>query len=205
MTTTKDLVPVVQKEITPIVARASALTIKTPMDMTIAAEMLSQLNTAGDKLEASRELLTKPLNATLKEIRSRYKPLESTIEEAVGIVRRKMGDYQMAAETAAREEEARIAARVGEGRGKLKAETAANQLAEIERPETAVVADSGVVKFRTDQKLKVLDLTVLIRWLAEHEPTTLDYNERDVLTLLKRGDAVEGAIIEEVKTPINIR
>ena len=205
MTTTKDLVPVVQKEITPVVAKAQALTITGPADMTMAAEMLSQLNKAGDTLEESREKLTKPLNATLKEIRSRYKPLESTIEEAVGIIRRKMGDYQLAAERAAKEEEEKIAGRVGEGRGKLKPETAANKLMEIERPDAAVVAESGMVKFRTDQKLKVTDLTTLVRWLAEHEPTTLDYNERDVLALLKRGDAVEGAVIEEVKTPINIR
>lgn len=156
-----DKLAVIEKEISPIVAKAQALTIKDEKSMTGGAELLSTLNLRLDKIVEEKEKITKPLNEALKVERARWKPFETVLDEAITLIRKKMGTYQTEQKRLADEEEARIAARVGEGKGHLKAETAVRQMEDIDRPAGAVTAASGMVKFKTVKVFEVMDLALV--------------------------------------------
>lgn len=157
----EDNLEIVTKEVSPVVEQATALIIATGEDMTLATETLSKLNALNDRVVEDREKITKPLNAALKEVRAKYKPIESQLEEAIGIVRGKMSKYQTAALKAKSDEEARISARIGEGRGKLKIETAVAQIEAIETPEAKVETEAGAVVFIPTKKFEIVSLAEL--------------------------------------------
>ncbi len=157
----KDIVPALTKEISPLVANAEKFTIVNEKTMGQAAEFLSTLNLKLDAIEEEREKVTKPLNQALKAENGRWKPLKTTLENAISIVRRKMSVYQTEATRIADAEKAKIAGRVGTGKGKLKAETAINKMQEIDTPANEVAAESGKVQFRTVKKFEVVDFKKL--------------------------------------------
>lgn len=144
------------KEITPFVAKAGKITITNSRDMEKASEALSQINQYADQVKKKKEEVTKPLNATLKAIRGWFAPLEDKLEDAIGSIRKEMTSYQTEQKKIADEEERKIAERVGEGKGKLKVETAIRKMDEIERPEDRVETESGSVKFKTVKKFEVI-------------------------------------------------
>lgn len=194
----KENLQIIEIEVSPIVAEAQLMSIETKQDMLSATEALSKLNVLNDRLIADKETITKPINKALKEIRSKYKPLETLLDTAIGLIRGKMGTYQTQMLKAAKEEEARIAARIGEGRGKLKIETAVAQLEDIERADRLVETDSGSIKFRTVQVLKIIKEQNIPRLF-------LVPNEKLILFKLKQGETVEGCVLEEQQVPINYR
>lgn len=157
----EDTLALIEKEVSPIVSKAKSLAIFDDKTMTGGAELLSTLNLRLDKITEEKERITKPLNEALKAERSRWKPFEIQLDEAIALIRRKMSNYQTEKKRAADEEEARIAARVKEGKGNLKAETAVKKMEEIDRPAGAVTAESGMVKFKTVKVFEVMDLTML--------------------------------------------
>jgi len=163
-----------------------------------AVELLSRLNQFNDKIVAEKEKVTKPLNEALKAERARWKPVETVNEEAIEIVRGKMSAFQTAETKRQREEEARIAARVGEGKGKLKFETAIKKIDEVEKPDVQVNTESGMVKFREDKVLKIMDETFI-----PDEYWVLD--EKKILSALKGGVNVPGAVLEIKMVPLNYR
>lgn len=199
-------VAVLEKKAAPIFTTATALKIESAKDQAVAAEMLAQIESYADKMDALKKTITKPANEVLKAARTLFKPFEEKSEEASSYLRKEMGRYQLAMENAAKEEEARIAARVGEGKGKLKAETAVRKFEEIERPEAAVATSLGAIKFRTDKKLKIVNPEAIQMWIIKNKYFGFcAVNESALLKYLKEGNTVDGAELEEVKTPINIR
>lgn len=189
---------VYQKESLGLVNAAHDIVIENGDHMKGATELLSRLNKFLDKITEEKERVTKPLNEALKAERSRWKPVETNYDEAIEILRKKMSDYQTAKVREEREEKEKIAARVGEGKGKLKVETAVRKMDEVEVAPSVVSSDEGIVKFRTDRKLKITDESVIPR-------EYLVVNEKKLLDALKQGVVVPGAEIEEVQTPINFR
>lgn len=188
----------IQKKVDPIVKKADDLEIKTPKHMEAATEMLSQLNKMGDNVEAEKMKVMRPLLDAQKAERGRWKPIETKLEEAIAIVRRKMTIYQTAAKKEADEEAARIAARVGEGKGKLKIETAIEKIADIKTPAASVATDAGMVKFRTDKKFEVMDITML--------PTEyLLANETKIREAMKAGTELPGVRYYTEEVPVNSR
>lgn len=198
-------VALIEKELSPIAAKAEKVTITNPKEMKAATVMLSTLNGYAKTLKARKEEITKPLNAGLKSARELFKSPENKLEVAIDAIRAAMSTYQLEAERKAKEEEDAIAARVGEGKGKLKPETAVRKMDEIDRPDTTVSTEEGTVRFRTDQKLKTLDYAKVVAWCAKYAPYHLKFDEAAILKLLKDGKDVDGAEIEIVKTPVNLR
>src|SRR3990167_543316 len=194
---TKDLTTV-EQEVSPLVLQARKLVIESAEDMKQSAELLSKCNKYLDGITENKELLTRPLNATLKEIRLRYRPIEDILTTAIDALRTEQGRYQTEMLRKQREEEAKIAARVKEGKGNLKLETAVRQIEEIEKPEEIVSTDSGMVKFREQKILKVVDAS-----LVPDEYWVLD--EKALLEALKAGTVVPGAEIELVQVSLNYR
>lgn len=123
-----------------------------------ATAFLSLLNKRLDSVVAYKESKTKPLNEALKIIRAETKPYETKLEDAIAAVRKSMTAYQNEAVRIANEAADKIAARVGEGKGKLKAETAMNKINEIDKPANAIATTAGSVKFRPVKKFEVVDL-----------------------------------------------
>jgi len=184
--------------VAPAVAEARAIVIEDGEGMKLAVDLLSRLNKFNDQIVGEKEKVTKPLNEALKAERGRWKPIETINEEAILIIREKMITYQTNETKRAREEEARIAARVGEGKGKLKVETAVRQIEGVKRADGQVVGDGGMVKFREDKILKITDISKIpdIFWVVD---------EKLLLETLKKGETVEGAELEIKMVPLNYR
>lgn len=166
--------------------------------MKIATEQLSQLKNFSDRITNEKEKVTKPLNEALKAERARWKPAETACEEAIEITRKKMGQYQTEQMRLAKIEEDKIADRVGQGKGFLKPETAAKKIDEIKRADVSVVADSGMVKFRTVKKFQIINESVVPRMY-------LIVNETAIRQAMLSGIAVEGVRYYEEQVPANFR
>lgn len=167
-------------------------------DMTRAVEFLSELNKTNDKIVAEREKVTKPLNAALTAERARWKPTELKLTTAIAAMRSKISAWQTEQKRKADAEAEKIAARVGEGKGKLKPETASDKIAAIDTPAEAVSTESGQVKFRTVVKFELEDITKVP---AEF----LLLNETKVRTVLKENTRIPGLRYWEEEMPINLR
>lgn len=194
--TTKDLVPVLQKEMSPMVAQATSLVIKDADSMTTATEMLSSLNKIGDQIEGEKKKITDPLNKALKEVRSRYKPLEATLETATDAIRRKMSDYQTKAKQIADAKADKIADRVE--RGTLKPETGVAKIAELDTPAEKVSTDSGSVAFKTVKKFEVTNVALLpVAFLLP--------NEAAIRLAMRDGVELTGVRYYTEEVPVNSR
>jgi len=191
-------IKIYEKEISPVAVAAEELSITEAKDMEKATELLSTMNTFKDKVTKEKEKVTKPLNEALKAERARWKPIESLYEDAIKIVRSKMSLFQTAEAKRRKEEADKIANRIGEGKGKLKMETAVKKMEAIETAPSKVETNAGKISFRTDKKLKVVDEKKIPKayWILD---------ERKALADLKAGKNVPGCEIEEIEVPINFR
>lgn len=156
--TNKEL-SVISRKLSPIERDAQDLEITDQKTMGEANEYLSKLNKIGDAMKAEKNKTLLPAQETVAAIKAQWKPLETIYEGAISLIRRKMSSYQTEAKRLADEEADRIAARIGEGKGKLKAGTAMRQMSEIETPEKSVAGDQGMTKFKTVPKFEVVDLS----------------------------------------------
>jgi len=151
----------VEKEVSPLARRAQALIINSLGTMKDAVVFLSVLNKKLDSITEEKERITRPLNEALKVERGRWKPIDMAITSAIAAVRTAMTIYQTEQIRCAKEQELKIAARIGEGRGYLKTETAIKKFGEIERVNKEVSSDEGLVQFRATKKFEVMDMSLL--------------------------------------------
>lgn len=188
----------IQKEIDPILSQAKILVIATPKAVEKATELLSQINQKLDAIEEERTKVTEPLNKALKAENARWKPMREQLEEKRDILRKGLSSYQTEQKRIADDEAARIAARVGEGKGKLKAETAVAKMEEIERPEANVATASGSIKFRTVEKFALEEISkVPVLYLL--------LDEAAVRSAMKEGIKLPGIRYFSEEIPINSR
>lgn len=195
---TKELMRIFNGTNRPLEIKIKDLEINNSSDMSVAAQYLSEVNIFADKLKKEKEEITKPLVETLGNIRGRYKPAETQLAELVTILRGKMSDYQTEQVRIQREEEDKIARRVGAGKGKLSVDSAVKRMEAIEKPEDKVVAESGVVRFKEVQKFEVMDMALLPK----------EYHLADEVAIRKAmlaGIKVEGVRYYTEQQPINFR
>lgn len=194
---TKELVPL-KKKVVSLADEAEKFKITNDKDLSKAVEILSNLNKMGDAIKEKKELITKPLNLALKNAREMFKPLENPYEDAIEILREKMSKYQTFKVQKEAEDKAKVAARIGEGKGKLKLETAIEKIEEIGVTEKNVSTEAGAVNFRTVKKFEVMDITMI-----PHE--YLEVNESLVTKLMKEGKELPGIRYYEEQVPVNYR
>lgn len=194
----KNEIALLEKKINPLVTRAESHKIEDAEDMEVAAQMLSQMNQIGDAIEKEKQKVLAPLNQARKAELARWKPVETMYENGIQLLRQSMSEYQTESTRLSLAEAARIASRVGEGKGKLKAETAMAKIDEIEKPASIVTTDSGAVKFRTQLKIRVTNQEIIPR---EYLLPDMD----KILADLKTGTAIPGCEIEEIQIPVNYR
>lgn len=160
-----------------------------------ASDIRSQVKSYLKKLTEEKEKVTKPLNDALKAERARFKPFEEKAEAILEQLDAKMIAYQTAEAKRAAEEEAKIAARVGEGKGKLKLETAMTKMADIDTPDKVV----GNTRFVTDYELVITDIKAIPDQYLKIEVKTAALK-----TVLKSGVKIPGCSLREIQRPVNI-
>lgn len=124
-----------------------------------ATEVLSQANKYLKDLTADKEKLTAPLNAALKEVRSRYKPIEIKLEGIIANIRQSMSSYQTEQIRLQKAEEDKIAERVA--KGTLKPETGIKKMENMDKPVDKVNTQSGKISFKEVEKFEVEDISKL--------------------------------------------
>ncbi len=191
-------VAVIQTEISPVITKARAIIVKDPKTMEAASLMLSEVNKHLDRIEEEKQKVLKPLNEARTAEINRWKPVISTLTTAIDHLRGTISAFQTAEVKRVRAEEEAIANRVGEGRGKLKVETAVKKIEEIDVPEHQVATEAGLVKFREDKVIKITDESRIPR-------EYLVVDEKKLLEALKAGIVVPGAELDIRMTPVNFR
>lgn len=191
-------VKVLEKAIAPFVAKATIMKIENDAQLVDSAEVLSKLNTYADSVKEKKDTVLKPLMDGVKAFKAMFKPIEDKLDEGIDSIRDAQSRYQTKKVNEAKAAETAIAARVGEGKGKLSLETAARKLDAIDKPIEGVETASGSLTFREDKKLKIIDAS-----LIPHMYLVPD--ERKILEALKAGIEVKGCMVELVQTPVNRR
>lgn len=124
----------IEKQVSPVIKEASALNITSTKELTNASTLRENIKKLQKAIEDDKEKLYRPMKDAIDELNSRYDVYLKPLKEALKIANDKMTAYQTAAMKKQREEEAKIAARIGEGKGKLKVETALNKMSAVEKP-----------------------------------------------------------------------
>ncbi len=150
---------VIKKEVNPLVENAKEIKIKSKYDLVTAADMLSKFNKYSDAVEEEKQKVTKPLNEALKAERGRWKPIEEVLDKAIGIVRGKITDYQTSEVRKLKEKENKIAEKISSG--KISLDTGIEKIESLGSIDNQVVAESGMIKFKTVKKFEVVDLVKL--------------------------------------------
>ena len=148
-------IKIIADETKDVVKYAKNISINNPVELKQAIETLTSLNSWNDRVVEDREKLTKPLLATLKEIRERYKPLEDSLNASIQAVRSEMTRYQGQALKERQEAELRLVGRVE--RGTMKMDTALRKLEKVGEVESTV----GAVSFVELAKFEVVDLSLV--------------------------------------------
>lgn len=148
----------IEEDVSPVVLRAGELVVETEADLSVATDVLSQLNRWNDTVEEDRKKLTEPLNKTLKEINARYKPIREALEGAIKNVRGKLMGYATLVENKRKEAERALGERVKAGKGNLSIETALERLEKVPELDKRVIGDKGEVTFVARRKFEVVDL-----------------------------------------------
>lgn len=196
--TTTEMLPTIEKEAAPLISQIASINILHPQDMLEATDLLSKFNKYLDLLIDDKEKLTKPLNEALKEVRSRYKPTEEMLEKSILIIRKAMSSYQTAETARIEAEAAKIADRVGDGKGKIKIETAVKKIEEINTLDKKTSTQNGSVTFKPTKMFEVIDISKLP--IAYVLP-----NEAAIRIAMKEGTEITGVKYWVEQVPVNRR
>lgn len=192
----KSITVLTVKEVSPLLAQAESFDIKDPKSLEQATEFLSNLNAKLDQIVDSRETITKPLNEALKQARLKYKPIETTLEGAIDLIRDKMSAYATEINNERKKQEQKIQDKLENG--KMSIPTALKKLETLDSVPSTVSSNSGSVSFRPVEKLKIVDPLLVPRQY-------LIIDEKAVLDDLKNGVKVAGCEIEVIQIAVNRR
>jgi hypothetical protein len=189
---------ITENDISPVEEKINNLSITDKESLTDATELLSQANRYLDSVVEWKEKKTKPLNQALRVIRLETKPLETKLESIIASIRGKMGSYQAQVIKDRLEAEKKIADRIGEGKGKLKLDTAINKIGQLEEVENKVEAEAGSVTFVEQQQFEIMDTTMIPNeYMLPNEPK--------IRLAMKAGIKVAGVRYFTVQVPRNSR
>lgn len=160
-TTTKELAPI-KARVTKMSSVVTDLVVEDAATLKEAVNILSGIKTVAKQMQDHKDARIKPLNQSLKLIRSDYVPMENYCKEAEKIVKGKMIVYDREVEAKANEEAEKIAKRVE--KGTMKIETATDKMEKVEHAETKVTGkNDSKAQFRTVSKPYIVDASKLPR------------------------------------------
>ena len=144
--------------------KASSLTLKSPEDVQVAADLLETIKAAEKTITGRKEEITRPLMRSLASVRDLFKPIELTLENAKKVTKAKVIAYQTVEAERIQKEKDKIEAKVQ--KGTLRVSTAIDKL-EALKP----VATTGSMKTRTITKVRVMDETMIpIEYMLPNMP-----------------------------------
>lgn len=190
-------IAILEKKMTPVTTSVLSLVVTDAETEHRGVELLSQLNKIGDVMKATKAKIYDPAWATVVAIREEWRPRESMLKEAIDAVRGKLTAYRTEVEA----KKAKILDRVGDGKGKLKLETAVNQVADL-GADGAVQTEKGTVKYKTVKKFEITDILQLSTW---NRGAAIIPNEIVIREAMKRGLELPGVRYFEEQVPTNYR
>lgn len=186
----------VKRQVTTISNQAGDLTIDSNESLSQATDILSKIKTAAKGVKTQKELITKPLNESLKAAREMFKPIEDDLATAERTIKDKMLDYSNEVEAEARKKAAKLEDRVE--RGTMRTDTAMRKMDEIETVGSSVQGQSGSIQFRTVRNIKIVDPTKIpLHYLMNEK--VLAAISAAVRTDVLNGTRVDGVEIVEEK------
>lgn len=192
----QDKVALLEQEVMPAIEEVKEIEVIDEKSLRDATIILSQLNRTLDRAGAEKERITKPANEILKAERSRWKPLETSLEASIESIRTKMSIYQTMALKRSQEKIDVIGSKLASGGLSLTA--ALKKVNSVDKPVDSVDTLAGSLSFKAKQTLKIVafDLIPDLYW-------TID--ESFLLEALKAGKIIPGATIEVIQVPVNRR
>lgn len=148
---TKELKPI-EKDIQVSKELASGLVIKTQENYEKASEFLMTLKKIGKTITTKKEDITKPINASLKNIRELFRPLENEVEETKQIIESKIRKYRLDEMKKAEAKEVKIAEKLESG--KITERQAEKKMEAIEIPDRAVDTQAGKMIVKKIKKVR---------------------------------------------------
>lgn len=174
----------IKKQVSVVQLKANSLSVNNQQEADIATELLHEVKQAEKFLDTLKTGITRPLMQSLLTIRDLFRPQESNLKDANQIIKSKILAWTIEEQDKKDKEQAKIADRVS--RGTMRADTAANKLANIQE-------DAPKSNIRTLKKVRIVDETAIPReWL---EPSMV----RITQAVLKEGITIPGVELYEDK------
>lgn len=147
------------KEVSIFEKTANELQINSAADVEGAVETLGSIKKMQKHLKTQETDAKKPYQDLVKGIIAAFKPVNTQLSAAESIIKSKITTFRTAEAKKAEEQKAKIEARVGEGRGKLKVQTAINQISNVEANKSASHVSTGnsTMTVRMVKKLNITD------------------------------------------------
>lgn len=102
----KDL-QILEKQVSPLIARAGSYTLETAQDVENASVFLKELHEAEKNIEAKRKEFVNPLRQSMNAINATFKEIARPVSEAKDLVKSKIGVWHRAEQERIAREEAR--------------------------------------------------------------------------------------------------
>jgi hypothetical protein len=135
----------------------NAIKITTDGEYDAVADNIANVKKLQKYIEGEKARLVDPAKAIIEEAKAKYDPFITKCKEARAKLDTLALDYYNAKEKKRLEDEAKIAARVGEGKGHLKEETAAAQIEALPEVQKSVRTDSGQMIITKRPVMHIID------------------------------------------------
>lgn len=127
-------------------------------DMERATVTLSILNKCNDKVKKEKKVVLDPLEALIDIEEARWKDVQTLLKGHISALKTMVNEYQTEATNARLEAETKLAERIGEGKGKIKLETAVRKIDELETVEKKVETSAGSLTFKPHKMCEVINI-----------------------------------------------
>lgn len=171
---------------------ATALTITGPADMEKATELLGSIKKMQKHLKTQETDAKKPYADLVKNIIAAFKPVNHQLSAAEDIIKDKVIKFRRAEAIKAEEQKAKLEARVGEGKGKLKVQTAINKIADVDANKSAAHTNTGTssMTVRMVKKLNITDEALIPREFLVVDTAKVRASAFKIHDLIKEGVTV---------------
>lgn len=171
---------------------ANALKITGPADMEQATELLGSIKKMQKHLKTQETDAKKPYADLVKGIIAAFKPVNHQLSAAEDIIKDKVIKFRRAEAIKAEEQKAKLEARVGEGKGKLKVQTAINKIADVDANKSAAHTNTGTssMTVRMVKKLNIIDESQIPREFLVVDTAKVRASAFKIHDLIKEGVTV---------------
>lgn len=154
-------VAAIKGQTTRMQAQVEALEIKDDATQQTASELRSRIKTYERAMAKEKKEWLDPINVLRNKIFSVFRPFEAQVAQAIKAVDTKIIGYQELKEKEAREQEAKLQARVD--KGTLKPETALRKMEDVDVPDTMIESTHGKTIIQERRDVEIVDLAKIPR------------------------------------------